>query len=245
MCSFGDASINHSDALAGIQRRRLRVPPGKLPLPILFVCEDNRLGISVRDPRGAGSRATFERRLELRLLPRRRPRPGAGLRRGDARDRDLPTPPASRRSCTCARVRLLGPRRQRRRDELPTARARSRPIEARDPLLANARLLVESGAASPEELLAMLRGDPRARVAAAARGSVRRPKLDNRGRGRSRRWPRSDPDAVRRRGVGATTGPRRARAEVFGGRALPEADKPRHSRRSIGRAASTPRSPTR
>jgi 2-oxoisovalerate dehydrogenase E1 component len=50
-CSFGDASVNHATALAGINAARwgFRLGGG---VPILFVCEDNGLGISVRTPRG-------------------------------------------------------------------------------------------------------------------------------------------------------------------------------------------------
>ncbi len=52
-------------------------------------------------------------------------------------------------------------------------------IEARDPLLENARLLVETGAATPEELRALL-ADTRVRVAAAAQEAAGRPKLRTR-----------------------------------------------------------------
>src|SRR5918999_2534077 len=50
-CSFGDASVNHATALAGINAARYAVRMGG-GAPILFVCEDNGLGISVRTPRG-------------------------------------------------------------------------------------------------------------------------------------------------------------------------------------------------
>ncbi len=50
-CSFGDASVNHAAALSGINAARYahRLGGGAA---ILFVCEDNGLGISVRTPRG-------------------------------------------------------------------------------------------------------------------------------------------------------------------------------------------------
>jgi 2-oxoisovalerate dehydrogenase E1 component len=55
-CSFGDASVNHAAALSGINAARYAFRLGG-GVPILFVCEDNGLGISVRTPRGwiAGS----------------------------------------------------------------------------------------------------------------------------------------------------------------------------------------------
>src|SRR3954471_9965338 len=51
VCSFGDASVNHAVAQAGLNSAAALASQG-LPLPILFVCEDNGLGISVRSPEG-------------------------------------------------------------------------------------------------------------------------------------------------------------------------------------------------
>ena len=51
LCSFGDASVNHATALAAINTARYAVRLG-LPMPILFVCEDNETGISVPTPEG-------------------------------------------------------------------------------------------------------------------------------------------------------------------------------------------------
>jgi 2-oxoisovalerate dehydrogenase E1 component len=49
LCSFGDASANHASALAGINAARYTARLGG-GVPVLFVCEDNGLGISVRTP---------------------------------------------------------------------------------------------------------------------------------------------------------------------------------------------------
>ncbi len=46
ICSFGDASANHSTA-AGAINTAIHTAYGGLPVPILFVCEDNGFGISV------------------------------------------------------------------------------------------------------------------------------------------------------------------------------------------------------
>jgi 2-oxoisovalerate dehydrogenase E1 component len=51
VCSFGDASVNHSTALGAFNSAR-HCAYQKLPLPLLFVCEDNGIGISVRTPPG-------------------------------------------------------------------------------------------------------------------------------------------------------------------------------------------------
>ncbi len=49
MCSFGDASANHSTATGAINAA-CYIAHMDLPMPLLFVCEDNGLGISVRTP---------------------------------------------------------------------------------------------------------------------------------------------------------------------------------------------------
>ena len=49
VCSFGDASANHSVATGAINTAQ-HIAHQRLPLPLLFVCEDNGLGISVRTP---------------------------------------------------------------------------------------------------------------------------------------------------------------------------------------------------
>jgi 2-oxoisovalerate dehydrogenase E1 component len=51
VCSFGDASANHSTA-AGAINTTLATAFRGLPVPILFVCEDNGFGISVPTPKG-------------------------------------------------------------------------------------------------------------------------------------------------------------------------------------------------
>jgi len=51
VCSFGDASVNHSTAVGAINATLHAAYQG-LPMPLLFVCEDNAIGISVRTPPG-------------------------------------------------------------------------------------------------------------------------------------------------------------------------------------------------
>jgi 2-oxoisovalerate dehydrogenase E1 component len=51
LCSFGDASLNHATAQAALNTSAQIAHQG-LPLPLLFLCEDNGLGISVPSPSG-------------------------------------------------------------------------------------------------------------------------------------------------------------------------------------------------
>ncbi len=51
MCSFGDASLNHSTAQGALNTACWTAFRGG-PMPIVFVCEDNRIGISTKTPEG-------------------------------------------------------------------------------------------------------------------------------------------------------------------------------------------------
>jgi 2-oxoisovalerate dehydrogenase E1 component len=51
LCSFGDASLNHSTAQGAINTACWTAYQG-LPMPLIFVCADNGLGISTPTPRG-------------------------------------------------------------------------------------------------------------------------------------------------------------------------------------------------
>ncbi len=51
MCSFGDASANHSTAQGAINTACWTAYQ-KVPMPLLFVCEDNGIGISTKTPTG-------------------------------------------------------------------------------------------------------------------------------------------------------------------------------------------------
>ncbi|MFJ6196172.1 thiamine pyrophosphate-dependent enzyme [Micromonospora sp. NPDC092111] len=150
VCSFGDASVNHASATAAFNTAGWYDHAG-LRIPVLFVCEDNGLGISVRSPEGWVERAL-------------RGRPGVRYFTADGAD-----PVATHRVAVEAAawvrrhrrpavlhlrtVRLLG----HAGADAETAYRSVAEIaadEARDPVLATARLLVEAGVAAGEELLA-------------------------------------------------------------------------------------------
>lgn len=51
LCSFGDASANHSTLLGALNATAWAAYQG-IPMPVLYVCEDNGIGISTRSPSG-------------------------------------------------------------------------------------------------------------------------------------------------------------------------------------------------
>ena len=63
ICSFGDASSNHATAQTAFNAAAWTAYQ-KLPAPVLFVCEDNGIGISVKTPDGWVAR-NFAQRADL------------------------------------------------------------------------------------------------------------------------------------------------------------------------------------
>jgi 2-oxoisovalerate dehydrogenase E1 component len=66
MCSFGDASANHSTAQGAFNTAGWTAFQS-VPMPILFVCEDNGIGISTKTPKGWIA-ASFAARPGLRYF---------------------------------------------------------------------------------------------------------------------------------------------------------------------------------
>ncbi|MFF5227029.1 transketolase C-terminal domain-containing protein [Dactylosporangium sp. NPDC000521] len=150
VCSFGDASINHAAATAAFNTAGWCDHVG-LRLPLLFVCEDNSLGISVRSPEGWVA-AALSSRPGLRYYA------ADGCDSADTYDRAAEAAAWVRRFRRPAilhltTVRLMG-------HAGADAEVAYRPAAeiaadlARDPLVHTARLLVEAGVATPSELMA-------------------------------------------------------------------------------------------
>ncbi|PWR03626.1 MFS transporter [Meridianimarinicoccus roseus] len=149
LASFGDASLNHSTAQGAINAGGWAVARGA-DLPLLLVCEDNGIGISVRTPRDWVARS-------LRSRP--------GLRYFAADGCDLYAAFAAAREAAAhvrrarqpavlhlSMVRLYGhagadvAETYLSADEIAEA-------EARDPLLTGVRLLRDAGALAPAAAL--------------------------------------------------------------------------------------------
>ena len=171
ICSFGDASANHSTATGAINAA-LNTAYRGLSVPIVFLCEDNGLGISVPTPSGWIAEA-YGRRPGLRYLRADGSDPqdtfaAASTALKHARDTGRPT------FLHLRTVRFLA---HAGSDAEITYRS-PRNIEAdyaRDPLLGLARALVDVGVA-PVDVLARY-DDNRARVDRAVTELTGEPRL--------------------------------------------------------------------
>ena len=171
VCSFGDASANHATALSAINTARYAVRLGQ-PMPLLLVCEDNGMGISVPTPEGWIAE-TFGAQEHLRYVSADGDLASVWDAVGEAVDHVRnERRPAFLHLRT---VRLWGHAGSDAEQAYRSLRE-IEAVEAQDPLLADARLLVESGAAEPEEIEALV-AETRARVLAVADEAARRPKL--------------------------------------------------------------------
>ncbi|MBM1690124.1 thiamine pyrophosphate-dependent enzyme [Sulfitobacter geojensis] len=205
MCSFGDASLNHSTAQGAINAAGWTAVQG-IPLPLLFVCEDNGIGISTKTPTG-WVKATMSAR------------PGVKYFEADGLD-IFAAAQAAQQAVDWVRthrkpaflhlrtVRLYG----HAGPDVVTSylpRSEVEADEAHDPLLYSARGLVASGAATAAQALALYT-DTLEEVAQAAQEMVDTPRLQNAAEVMASLIPP-------RREVASGNGPSvERRAEVFG-----------------------------
>jgi 2-oxoisovalerate dehydrogenase E1 component len=229
LCSFGDASANHATALAGLNAAQWAAYQ-RLPVPLLFVCEDNGIGISVRTPAG-WIEASFAQREGLDYFAADGTAPGEAFEMAaraveHCRRRRRPT------FLHLKVPRLLGHAgTDWEGDYMELAAIEAN--EARDPLLAAARLAVESGCMHPEEILALYE-ETRARVAEAAARAAQRPRLET---AAAVVAPLAPLQADAAHAEAARSADAATRAAVFGGDGkLPEAGPPRHLSLQINRA---------
>ena len=149
VCSFGDASANHSTAVGALNAAMHTAYQG-VPMPLLFVCEDNGIGISVPTPRGWIAR-TYGDRPDLAYFAADGADPTDVLATAERAAAYVRTRrrPAFLHLRT---VRLMGHAGSdfepayRTPDEITTD-------YARDPLLGTARLLIAAGVRTPRDVL--------------------------------------------------------------------------------------------
>ncbi|HZV37994.1 MAG TPA: thiamine pyrophosphate-dependent enzyme [Pseudoxanthomonas sp.] len=221
ICSFGDASSNHATAQTAFNTAAWTAYQ-KLPAPVLFVCEDNGIGISVKTPDGWIGR-NFRDRADLDYFH------ADGLDLGNGYGQVQAAVEHCRRT---RRPTFLHLRTTRIMGHAGTDfEIEWRPIEelcaveAGDPLLRSAAIALESGLYSKEELLALYEGI-RKRCFAAAEEADRRPKIATLEEVMAPLAPYS-PKRVAEEAARAPS--RDKRIAAFGGEdKLPEKQAPRH-----------------
>lgn len=227
ICTFGDASANHSTATGAINYAEWLAHSG-VAAPILFVCEDNGIGISTPTPQGWIA-TTYGNRENLAYIG------GDGLDLPDGFDAATAAVSWVRQHRRPAflhlrTVRLLG---HAGSDVEVTYRTPEQiaAVEALDPLLRTAALLVAGGWLSAADTVAMYE-DARTRITALGEEAIRRPKLTDLGEVIAPLAPQS---AKFIRADAVESAPETARIAAHAGD-LPELDKPRHLAVQINRA---------
>lgn len=172
LCSFGDASANHSTS-QGAFNAACWAAYQHLPMPIVFLCEDNGIGISVRTP-GGWIAANFAHRPALNYISC----DGADLNdalRGCAEAVNFARTRRKPVFLHMQTIRLMG---HAGADvELSYAPiAQIEAAEAQDPLLHSARILHEQAGMSGAEIVARYE-DMRARVESVAQDALAKPRL--------------------------------------------------------------------
>lgn len=171
-CSFGDASANHSTAQGAFNTAQW-TSYQSVPLPLLFACEDNGIGISVKTPKGWIA-ASFMHRPGLKYFA------CDGLDMYDTYETALAASHYVRTRRKPAflhirTVRLYG----HAGADVPTTYLSKNEVEAQeadDPLLHMARQLRDAGALSGQAAL-QIYDETTDRVARIASEAVQRPRL--------------------------------------------------------------------
>ena len=172
LASFGDASANHSTAQGAFNTAAWAAYQGS-PMPIVFLCEDNGIGISTRTPRGWIAAAFADRQAMkyVRCNGFDMVDCYRGAREAADHARRERKPVFLHMDC----VRLYG---HAGSDVQATYLTREQ-IEAdedRDPLVHSAALLIELGIASARDVLDIYAG-VEATLTRVAEEAIRRPKL--------------------------------------------------------------------
>ncbi len=221
VCSFGDASVNHAVAQTAFNAASWTAHQ-RVPVPILFVCEDNGIGISVNTPpgwietnMGARPHIRYFRANGLDLVEAYEVAAGAVEH---CRRQRVPV------FLHLRVIRMLGHAGSDAETEYHTLDEIAA-VERDDPLLHTARLVLESGVMTAEGVLAMYE-DVRQRVKQAGARAAQTPKLTS-AEAVMRSLAPYTPERVEAEAV--RTVPRDERVKLFGGDAkLPENAAPRH-----------------
>lgn len=229
ICSFGDASSNHATAQTAFNAAGWTAYQ-KLPAPVLFVCEDNGIGISVKTPTGWIAR-NFSQRPDLDYFHA----DGLDLASGYADVRRAVEHCRTTRRPTFLHLRTTRIMGHAGTDFEIEWRALEElvAVEATDPLLRSAAIALEAGLFTRESLLAAYEA-MRARCFEAAEAADARPRIETLEQVMAPLAPYT-PDAVQAEAGRADYA--EARLKVFGGEEnLPENHPPRHLAIQINQA---------
>jgi 2-oxoisovalerate dehydrogenase E1 component len=210
MASFGDASASHSTA-TGAVNAACRTAYAGLPVPLLFVCEDNGLGISVRTPDGWIA-AAHSVRPALRYFSADGSDPQACYDAAAAAASHV----RSTRSPAFLHLRVVRFLGHAGSDAEISYRTEAEIAAdyARDPLLGTARLLVSCGVLGPQAVVARYEAI-RAQVRELADKAATHRQLSTRAEVIAPLAPRQPDRVARQAGMAAAPGERR---RVFGDR---------------------------
>ncbi len=174
ICNFGDASANHSTTQGAINCAGW-VAYQSIPMPVVFICEDNGIGISTSTPTGWIA-ANFKNRAGITYLycdglnvldTYQKAKQAADI----AREQQRPV------FLHVRTVRLLG---HAGSDAEFVYRAveETEAIERQDPLLHTAKILLDNGILDEQQIISLYQ-DIATRVAIIAEQVVTRPRLVN------------------------------------------------------------------
>ncbi|MCH7742698.1 MAG: MFS transporter [Proteobacteria bacterium] len=174
LCNFGDASANHSTTQGAINAAGWAAYQNS-PMPIVFICEDNGIGLSVPTPEGWIANS-FSARAGLEYIY------CDGLNLLDTHRAALQAIAIARRHrkpvfLHVRMVRLMGHAGSDSESSYRSVKS-IEAVEAQDPLLHSARLLMEQDILSSGEIVAM-HADIEDRVSRIAEHAIKRPKLQS------------------------------------------------------------------
>jgi 2-oxoisovalerate dehydrogenase E1 component len=174
VCNFGDASSNHSTAQGAINAAAWAAFQS-VPIPIVFICEDNGIGISTATPKG-WVQANFEHRAGLHYIQ------CDGLDLLDTFHKTQQAMEIARKQrkpvfLHMRTVRLLG---HAGSDSEFTYRSNEyiEDTEAHDPLLFSAALLLKHNCLKEQQIIDLYK-DVENRVAEISQEVITKPKLTN------------------------------------------------------------------
>ena len=229
ICSFGDASANHATAQTAFNAASWTAYQ-KLPAPVLYVCEDNGIGISVKTPTGWIGES-FRNRPDLDYFF------ADGLDLANGYGDVLRAVEHCRRTrrptfLHLRTTRIMGHAGTDFEIEWRSIEELVK-VESGDPLLRSAQIALESGLMSKDEILALYE-DTRRKCFEAAEDADKRPRIETLEHVMRPLAPYT-PDKVQAEAVRMPLA--EARIQAFGGEdKLPEKQVPKHLAIQINQA---------